>query len=44
VQQGNAEKKFRRLRGHKGMPKLIEYLRANDHQIDQHLDDDKVAA
>ena len=40
----DAEKKFRRLRGHKGMPKLVEYLRAHDQEIDQHLDDDKVAA
>ena len=40
----DAEKKFRRLRGHKGMPKLVEYLREHDHQIDQHLDDGEVAA
>ena len=40
----DAEKKCRRLRGHKGMPGLVEHLRAHDHQIDQHLDDDKVAA
>ena len=40
----DAEKKFRRLRGYKNMPRLIQYLRERDHQIDEHLDDEKLAA
>ena len=40
----DAEKKFRHLRGFKSMPKLVQYLQERDQQIDEHLDDEKIAA
>lgn len=41
---GEAEKGFRRLKGHHGMPKLIEALRVNDAKLDEGLAPLKKAA
>jgi len=40
----DAENRFHRLPGYRGIPKLAAYLKAHDQHIDQHLDDDEVAA
>jgi putative transposase len=40
----DAEKKFRRLRGHRGMPKLVKFLSERDQQLDRGIDDEEIAA
>lgn len=39
-----AEKKFRRIHGYKGMPKLVDYLQTIDFKLDSELDEDRIAA
>ena len=40
----DAEAKFRRLRGHKHMPKLVAFLQQQDAYLDRGLDDEVDAA
>ncbi len=39
-----AEKKFRSVRGYRGMPKLVAYLRSHDKSLEAGLDEGKIAA
>ena len=39
-----AQKKFRRIHGYKGMAKLVKYLQTIDFELDSELDEGKIAA